>query len=150
MSSLDSDSREPPRYRRILSAVILLILIILAVLFITHTSEIQLPFFEQYDETQNNSQDVDQLPATPNGCIYGTIVNDSGSPLEGIQIVAQSSKGNMNSTVSDTEGKYVLSVPEETYTISASKSGYKTSVSSYMAIESNTAYEKNFMLEKIQ
>lgn len=87
-------------------------------------------------------------PVPGYGWLYGVIVDTLNHPVVDARIETQRLGGEIQFTMSDATGKYLISVPEGTYMITVSKSGYKTSIESNIIIQNKTAYEKNFILEK--
>ena len=80
------------------------------------------------------------------GWIYGIVYSDS-SPLEDVQITISSGDEKWVKYTTG-EGKYVQSLPPGTYTVEASKRGYKTSTEQDIAVTDGVATGLDFVLEK--
>lgn len=82
------------------------------------------------------------------GWIYGLVTDVQTSlPLTDVQLIVSSGTTRW-STLTDTQGLYVVSVPVGNYAVTANTLGYKTSVISNVLVINKTAKEVNFDLEK--
>ena len=68
------------------------------------------------------------LAQTPTGQISGTVVDDSGSALPGVTVIARNAgTGQSRTTVSNSGGQYVLPLlPSGTYEVTAELAGFQT------------------------
>jgi outer membrane protein assembly factor BamB len=78
------------------------------------------------------------------GWIYG-IVSNGSSLLAAAQLTISSGEKSW-SVYTDENGQYVISVPVGTYTLIASKQGYKSDTTTNVIVVKNTAIEENFIL----
>ncbi|MCC8172322.1 MAG: TonB-dependent receptor [Parabacteroides sp.] len=82
-----------------------------------------------YFNRQNNTISVSAKPVNPKNdtgtikTISGIVTDDTGEPVIGASILV---KGTTNGTISDLDGKYLLSGVPESSTVSISYIGYKT------------------------
>jgi hypothetical protein len=80
------------------------------------------------------------------GYIYGEVFDSESLHLENVKIRAISSE---KSWTTYTEGgRYVVTVSADTYTVEASKEGYKTSFKQNIQVEENNATGVNFILQE--
>ncbi len=91
----------------------------------------------------------DQIEIIPRGWFYGVVYDNFGSPLKAAQICAHLLNENI-CTFTDENGQYVLLISAGTYTLEASKHGYTKGTISNVLLNANSAYERNFVLEKEQ
>jgi len=84
------------------------------------------------------------------GFIYGVVSSTDSSLLANVQISISLSGGGTKQTLSDSDGKYVLSAPPGSYTVEVKKVGYKTKNMPSLVIVERQAKENNVVLEKEQ
>jgi uncharacterized membrane protein len=89
------------------------------------------------------TQDV-TITKTPQSVITGTVKNSAGSPIEAALVSV-----NSYSATTDVEGKFVLTLPPNVYTVTVTKSGYRT-VSQTVDASTAGTYTLDFTLTEAQ
>jgi uncharacterized repeat protein (TIGR01451 family) len=84
----------------------------------------------------------------PTGALSGTVRNASNSsPINGANVVAQSSIGAIYNSTTNASGIYQLvSLPIGTYTVTASAGGYNSSTATGVAVTASITTTRNFTL----
>jgi len=99
---------------------------------------------EWEDVKEERTVRVSAPPPPEKGTIYGTVRDaETGKPIAGASITA-----NGYSTSTDESGYYEIEVDPDTYTVTASKNGYR-SKSRIVTVYAGTRIECNFELEPI-
>lgn len=95
------------------------------------------------------SQVISVLPNKPEtGYIYGVISDNAGSYIDNAQISIPISSDITKNILSDSEGRYVVSLAPGTYTVVASKNGYITQSIPNIVVKPKNATEINIELEQ--
>jgi len=91
-------------------------------------------------ETPDTGGETPEPDETITGTITGTILDDTGAPVEGVLVQA----GDV-STTTGSNGAYSLEVDEGDYYVEASKDGYSQGIKS-VKVSEETTYEADFTL----
>ncbi|MEA5409538.1 carboxypeptidase-like regulatory domain-containing protein [Haloarculaceae archaeon H-GB2-1] len=84
------------------------------------------------------TEDLTMSKAPPSGTLTGTVVDPDGNPVSGASIEAvDSTYTNFESTTTDAQGQFSVSVPEGTYEVTASASGYANAVQTEVNVTGN-------------
>jgi hypothetical protein len=106
------------------------------------------------DEWQPDYEDIivineeNQAPIQVIGWISGKVTNIAEAPLEDVQVCVLLNQGNTCAST-NTQGRYMLSVPLGTYTVEASTDGYITDTKEATVIK-DTNTVTDFILEPIK
>jgi|GEM_PF-4917638 len=86
------------------------------------------------------TQDLTMSAAPPTGTLTGTVTGPNGNPVSGTTVEAvDSSYRNFNSTTTDAQGQYSMTVPRGTYEVSTSSASYANDVRAAVTVTGNQA-----------
>jgi hypothetical protein len=101
-----------------------------------------------YESTSVTMTVLDTSSSTA-GFVYGLISASDDSLVSGAQISIRLSSGEKKEAYSDSEGKYVLSVPAGTYSIEVTNTGYQTRIIPSVEVHEKQATQVNVVLENV-